>query len=144
MVTVRNLKTGRRAQRDSLDVQQARSWAAIYRDAQRAPGGMLCLNPDDQPEEQTWLDGNSPEYLISMLEHFAKYGTFVWQDEIGLNDFINREHAMRRLAEVRQERKQKPMARDSERGLPSPVEQVAEEMNLGKRTFERLLGKSAK
>lgn len=144
MATSRKPKTGRRAQRDSLDVQEARTWAASYREAQSAPGGRLCLNPKDRPEEQTWLDGNDPEPLIRMLEHFAKYGTFVWQDDIGVNDFLNRHHAMSRLVEVRQERKQKPKARDGERGISSPVEQVAKEMNLGARTFERLVGKSAK
>ena len=125
-------------------MQEARTWAASYREAQSAPGGRLCLNPKDQPEEQAWLNGNDPEPLIRMLEHFAKYGTFVQQDEFGINDLLNRHHAMGRLVEVRQERKQNPKARDGERGIPSPVVQVANEMKLGTRTFERLVGKTAK
>lgn len=54
----------------------AKEWVDLYRRAQAQPGGQLCLNPEDDPDEQTWLDGNDPEHLLWMLEGFAEHGTF--------------------------------------------------------------------
>lgn len=68
--------SGRRASFNSIDRQTAREWAALYRKAQGEPGGLLCLNPGDEPEIQTWIDGNDPEHLLWMLERFAERGTF--------------------------------------------------------------------
>jgi hypothetical protein len=73
-MTSRKPKTGRRA--NNSDREIAKEWAELYRQAQQQPNGLLCLNPSDNKEEQTWLDGNCPNHLIHMLERFAEHGTF--------------------------------------------------------------------
>ncbi len=69
-------KPGRRA--GPVDRQIAADWLGLYRKAQAQPGGRLCLNPDDDPAEQTWLNGNDPEQLLLMLEQFSEHGTFAF------------------------------------------------------------------
>ena len=54
----------------------AREWVNLYRQAKQAPGGRLCLNPDDEPEIQTWIDATDPGPLLAMMENFAEHGTF--------------------------------------------------------------------
>jgi hypothetical protein len=43
---------------------------------------MLCVNPEDEPESQTWLDGNDPGPLLSVLTNFAEHGTFAQVGDI--------------------------------------------------------------
>jgi hypothetical protein len=71
---MRNTKTGRRA--SELDRKLARYWVNEYRQAQALPGGRRCVNPEDDEEARSWLDGNCPELLLDLLEHFAEEGTF--------------------------------------------------------------------
>ena len=89
-MTVGKPKTGRRANQDECDI--ARDWVELYRTAQSQPGGSLCLNPADEPDEQTWIDGNDPDHLLSMLERFAKHGTFkhVGKESISIHWFLMR------------------------------------------------------
>jgi aryl carrier-like protein len=79
MSLIRKPKAGRRAQ--DADKEHAQIWVNLYKKAQMEEGGMLCLNPEDLPEEQAWLDGNDPEQLLRMLEDYAKRGTFALVDE---------------------------------------------------------------
>lgn len=139
---MRKTKTGRRCGKDER--ARARELVELYRAAQAAPGGRLCLNPDDEPEIQTWIDGSDPELLLRYLADFAEHGTFAWVDTIGVYELLTRSDARRRLAEVRQERAQNPKVRNGEKGLPDPMETVAKELNLSKRTLERILSPSAK
>ncbi len=67
-------KTGRRA--SLSERQEAQFWVDLYREAQAQPEGRLCLNPEDEPEIQTWIDGNDPKHLLHLLDEFAKNGTF--------------------------------------------------------------------
>lgn len=73
-MAIRKPKTGRRAGEN--DRQIAKELVDEYRKAQAQPGGKLCLNPQDDPDEQTWLDGNDPEHLLRILEGFSEHGTF--------------------------------------------------------------------
>lgn len=67
-------KTGRRA--GLSERQKAQFWVDLYREAQAQPEGRLCVNPEDEPEIQAWVDGNDPKYLLSVLDDFARNGTF--------------------------------------------------------------------
>lgn len=69
-------KTGRRAEKGGIDRTIARRWVDLYRQAGQAPGGRLCLNPEDEPEFQSWIYANDPSLLLLMLENFADHGTF--------------------------------------------------------------------
>lgn len=67
-------KVRRRAHADDRD--RARELVELYRRAQRAPDGRLCLNPDDDSNDQHWIDGTDPTILLQALERFATSGTF--------------------------------------------------------------------
>jgi hypothetical protein len=71
---MRKRKTGRRANANDREI--AKKWVDLYRKAQQLSDGRICLNPEDAPEDQAWLDGNDPELLLRMLEQFAEHGTF--------------------------------------------------------------------
>ena len=73
-MTRKKVKTGRRA--SEFERHTAQVWVDLYRKAQAQPGGRFCVNPEDEPETQTWIDGNDPEHLLLMLDDFAKHGTF--------------------------------------------------------------------
>lgn len=70
----KQIKTGRRA--SQFERHTAQIWVDLYRMAQAQPGGRFCVNPEDEPETQTWIDGNDPKHLLLMLDNFAKHGTF--------------------------------------------------------------------
>lgn len=118
-------KTGRRAPHGGIDRTMAREWVDLYRKAQQAPGGSLCLNPDDEPEIQTWINGNDPEHLLSLLENFADHGTFELVGE--LFDSI-------RLLPMRDAYRK---ARGSGQTHESTVTKLAVEYSLDRRTIER-------
>jgi hypothetical protein len=68
-------KSGRKANFIARDM--AADLVEIYRLAQSQPNGRYCLNPEDEHEFQTFVDGNDPELLLAALENFSKNGTFV-------------------------------------------------------------------
>ena len=103
----------------------AREWVDLYRQAQQAPGGRLCLNPDDEPENQAWIDATDPGPLLSMLERFAEHGTFEQTGE--LFDSI-------RLLPMRHEYREARQARETHESI---VQKLADEYGLTPRTIER-------
>ena len=141
MAGIRKSKTGRRAPKS--EQQYALDWIDLYRRAQDKEDGLLCLNPSDPPEEQTWLDGNDPEPLLQALASFAKNRTFASVDSIGLNKLLIKHDAILRLDEIKNDRKNNPPMRTGEKATLTPVEQTAKEFGLSKRSLERVLRKSA-
>jgi hypothetical protein len=124
-VASRKPKTGRLADDNARRI--ARDWVDLYREAQAQPDGRLCLNPDDAPCEQTWLDGNDPAHLLGMLEDFATLGTF---EQVGeAYQSIRRLLLRRRFNTLRGE------------GYPylDAILQLAEEQHVAERTIERWL-----
>lgn len=119
------IKTGRRAPVDGVDRTTAREWVDLYRQAEQVPGGRLCLNPEDHPDEQTWIDATDPGPLLSMLEHFAQHGTFEHVGE--LFDSI-------RLLPMRMAYREARQARETHE---STVQKLADEYGLTTRTIER-------
>lgn len=76
----------------SDDRKRAREWAALYRLAQASPDGSYCLNPQpDNPEEQAFIYANDVSFLVSLLENFAKHGTFANIDTMGIERLLMRE-----------------------------------------------------
>jgi hypothetical protein len=123
MAQIGKPKTGRRASMN--DRMQAQQWGELYRKAQKAPGGMLCLNPEDDPDLQTWLDGNDPEHLLQMLEHFARHGTF---------ELVGLVHDSIRLLPLRVEYREMRAAGSTHEAT---VLKLAEKYALSTRTIER-------
>lgn len=119
------VKSGRRAAVDGPDRKTALEWVDLYRRAQSAPDGQLCLNSDDELEAQVWIDGNDPEHLLRLLENFAMYGTF---EQVGeLMDSI-------RLLPLRHAYRE---ARRSGKTHTKTVEELEERYHLSARTIER-------
>ena len=79
-------KTGRRA--DDTERKIAADWVALYRQAQLSPDGWVCVNPEDDPENQVSLYADDTDFLIGMLESFAEHGTFKNVDRHGLADML--------------------------------------------------------
>lgn len=136
-MAIQKAKTGRR--RDDDERKFARELVALYRKAQQAPGGWLCVNPDDPQDEQTWIDGNDPDRLLMHLEAFAKHGTFVFIDTIGLRDFLFNQEATRLLAVEREKRKIKDKSAVHTKGALGPIEAVAKQLGLSKSKLEGIL-----
>ena len=124
-MTSRKPKSGRRS--GNSDKEIASEWVGLYRQAQQQPNGLLCLNPSDGREEQTWLDGNCPEHLIRMLEDFAKHGTFEYVGE--LHDSI-------RTLPLRMEFKNRRKGGDTYENV---IADMAEKEHVSTRTLERWL-----
>jgi hypothetical protein len=119
------VKSGRRAAVDGPDRKTALEWVDLYRRAQSAPGGQLCLNSDDELEDQVWIDGNDPEHLLRLLENFAMHGIF---EQVGeLTDSI-------RLLLLRHAYRE---SRRSGKTHTKTVEELAEIYHLSERTIER-------
>jgi hypothetical protein len=61
-------------------------WASLYRSAQQSPAKSVCVNPEDDPEEHTYLHANNIDFLLILLERFAETGTFqdTDHDKVGL------------------------------------------------------------
>ncbi len=77
---IAGIKTGRRA--GKIDREMARRLVAVYRRARASPDGRLCLNPDDDLSEQTFIGALNPNLLIWALENFAQHGTFHFIDQV--------------------------------------------------------------
>lgn len=118
-------KTGRRAKEGGIDRTMARQWVDLYHQAKQAPGGRLCLNPDDDLEIQSWIDASDPTPLLSMLENFAAHGTFELVGD--LFDSI-------RLLPMRHAYHQ---ARSAGETHESTVNKLADEYGLSPRQIER-------
>lgn len=75
------VKVGRAAHGHVRD--QARKLATTYRKVLESPDGKFCANPDDDPEEQTWItESQALAHLVSALENFAETGIFVQQFDL--------------------------------------------------------------
>jgi hypothetical protein len=116
-------KTGRRANDDER--QAARKWVELYRQAQQAPSNRLCLNPDDEPDIQTWIDATDPDPLLSILENFAEHGTFEQVGEL-FNSI--------RLLPMRHAYREGRRAGETHESM---VQKLADEYGLSSRTIER-------
>jgi hypothetical protein len=81
-------KTGRRASADARAI--AGKWVEKYREAQSAPDGRVCLNPDDEHEIQTFIDVHDASILIYLLDSFSKHGTFARVDDYGVERMLLR------------------------------------------------------
>jgi hypothetical protein len=121
----RKPKTGRRAGEN--DRQIARKWAELYRKAQDQPGGRLCLNPEDDPSEQTWLDGHDPKDLLWLLESFAAHGTF---------DLVGKTFESIRMLPLRMRFKK---LREEGATYEAAISDLAAETHVSTRTMERWL-----
>ena len=70
----------KKAQHPRLAGQDERARAlelvTMYRLAQQSPDGRFCINPADDPIEQSFICKDDPEHLLYMLEQFAEHGTF--------------------------------------------------------------------
>lgn len=70
---------GRRAKEDQREI--ARRWVQIYEAAAAAPDKGVCLNPEDGPDEQTWMDvDQATSMLVHLLKTFAESGSFIDND----------------------------------------------------------------
>jgi hypothetical protein len=67
-------KTGRRAGDD--DRARAANLVAQYFIALSSPDKRYCINPEDEPEFQIFIDGTDVEPLLVALQSFADHGTF--------------------------------------------------------------------
>ena len=123
MAQLRGPKTGRRA--SPAERHLARNLVVLFRQAQNTTTGKLCVNPTDAVEDQVWLDGNDPEYLLRVLEDFSETGSF------GLVGPMY--ESIRNLPLRIQYRR----GRDAGLTHQSVVEQLALEHNFSTRTIER-------
>lgn len=72
-------KAGRRAEEDQRNI--AREWVQIYEAAAAAPDKSICLNPEDEPDEQTWVGVDQvTRALVHLLKTFAENGNFIDND----------------------------------------------------------------
>lgn len=123
MAQIGKPNTGRLASKEERE--HAWQWVELYRKAQQSPGGRLCLNPEDHPDEQTWIDGNDPEHLLRMLENFALHGTF---------EHVGPVYESIRLLPLRHAYHR---ARESGDTHEATIERLADEYKRSTRTIER-------
>lgn len=81
-------KTGRLADQDERDI--VAELVKLYRQAQASPDGRVCVNPEDDPEEQTNIYADDVDYLLYVLEGFVQTGTFKNTDRHGFADMFLR------------------------------------------------------
>lgn len=74
----RRVKTGRKAAVE--DRARAARWVELYFLALASPDKRHCINPEDEPEFQTFIDGTDVEPLLDALQRFSEHGTFALQD----------------------------------------------------------------
>lgn len=129
MKRIRPPKTGRLPNPDELQI--AKDWVFLYREAKKSPGGRICLNPDAESKNQQWLDGNDSEPLLQLLERFATYGTFKDISE----ETAAHERFMLFASYL--------FALQSGQSRSSIIVQLAEKLNLDQRTVERQLSMSS-
>ena len=86
---LRKAKIDRRAGEAERD--RARQWVELYRLAASSPNGRHCLNPEDVQEEHAYIYADDPGPLLSLLEGFAKHGSFFIRDTYGIPEMILRE-----------------------------------------------------
>jgi len=70
----RTIKTGRRASNEER--AHAACLVATYFRALSSPDSCYCMNPEDEPEFQIFIDGTDVEPLLVALQNFAEHGTF--------------------------------------------------------------------
>lgn len=75
----RNEKIGRRASKE--DRAFAAGLVASYFRALSSPGSCYCMNPEDEPEFQIFIDGTDVEPLLEALQDFAEHGTFALMND---------------------------------------------------------------
>lgn len=67
------------------DREVAAQWAQLYRKAMAEPDSIYCCTNEDG-SNLIYLDASNPEYLIGLLENFARFGTFENRKlQIGMN-----------------------------------------------------------
>ena len=62
---MKKIKTGRLASAE--DRARVQELVTMYRQAQQSPDGRYCVNPDDEPENQSFICKDDPEHLLYML-----------------------------------------------------------------------------
>lgn len=72
-------KTGRRAFKE--DRARAAGLVASYFRALSSPNSCYCINPEDEPEFQIFIDGTDVEPLLVALQSFAEHGTFALMND---------------------------------------------------------------
>ena len=72
-------KTGRRASKE--DRARAAGLVASYFRALSSPNSCYCINPEDEPEFQIFIDGTDVEPLLVALQSFAEHGTFALMND---------------------------------------------------------------
>ena len=109
--------------------EHAGDWVKLYREAELAPEGRYCVNPEAPYDEQDFIYADNPEPLLQLLDCFAKSGKFVSKDTLNIKGLVLR-------SEIAQLRK---------RGMVQggAVQAVAEKRHLDKRTVERLIRRVA-
>jgi len=118
---MRKSKTGRRA--DDSYRQQAAHWVEIYRLAESSPNREYCLNPEDEPEIQVFVNADDPSHLLRVLESFAREGTFEFIDTFGIKEMLMR-HELKSI-------------RASGKSYEVAVEELAERHHCSVSTIER-------
>jgi hypothetical protein len=83
-MTIHRKTNARRASQAERDY--VRSLIDQYRQAEQCPGQRYCLNEEDEPELQSFIDFNDTDYLLSHLEKFVATGLF--QDTNNFNDLL--------------------------------------------------------
>ena len=113
-------RSGNEAERE-----HARKWVELYRLAELAPDGRLCVNPDDPHDQQDFICADDPEPLLQLLECFAKHGKFAPKDTLGIEGLV--------LRAMVEEKRKEGMVRGG------VVQAIADALHLEKRKVERLI-----
>jgi len=78
---VSGIKNGRLAHEQVRD--QARALAELYRKVSDSEDGKYCFNPDDEIEDQQWVDTSQAlAIVLTALERFAESGSFALSFDI--------------------------------------------------------------
>ena len=119
-MTIHRKTDARRASQAERDY--VRSLIDLYRQSEQCPGQRYCLNPKDAPEEQSFIDFNDTDYLLSHLEKFVATGLF--QDTNNFNDLLIRKELESLNNQCRYSKK-------------TAIYKVAEKYKLTSKTVER-------
>jgi hypothetical protein len=122
---IAGVKTGRRAGKNERE--KARRLVAVYYRARASPDGRLCLNPNDDLSEQTFIDALNPNLLIWALENFAQHGTFHFMDQVVSQNIDDALHL----------RKEFEGLRSNGETYQHAVETLTQSHNMSKSTVER-------
>ena len=119
-------KVGRRASKE--DRARAAGLVASYYRALSSPGSCYCMNPENEPEFQIFIDGTDVEPLLVALQDFAEHGTFALMDD-GQPFFMRLE-----FSELRAKRMSYAKA----------IAALAEKHNMSESTITRMVRRTVK